>query len=54
MMEDQSPDLGTIINCCNPCSNQLGARFGGDNMERILALLTGIFPKSSRGESNYT
>ena len=50
---NQTTKLTSVIDRHNHYSNCVGARFGGDNSERILALLTGIFPKMSRGGSIY-
>ena len=52
-MVNQSDELTSVIARHNHQTNGLEARFGGDNKERILALLTGIPPKSSHGESKY-
>ena len=52
-MVNRSDKLTSVIARHNHSTNGLGARFGGDNTERILALLTGISPKLSRVGSNY-
>ena len=50
---NQISKLTSVIDRHNHYSNRVRARFGGDNTELILALLTVIYPKLSRGESKY-
>ena len=50
---NRTTELTSVINRHNHYSNRVRARLGGDNRQRILALLTGIYPKLSRGESKY-
>ena len=52
-MVNRSDQLAFVIAHHNHSTNGLEACFGDDNKEHILALLTGISPKSSCGESKY-
>ena len=52
-MVNRSDELMSVIARHNHSTNGLEARFGDDNKERILAILTGISPKSSCGEAKY-
>ena len=50
---NRSGDLRFVIARHNPLANGIWTRFGGGNKERIFTLKTGIYLKSSRGESIY-